>query len=165
MSDANNMYQAVLDDLLARRKELDSAIAAIERIAGLESSGDGASVRIGARGVEQAIRSDEFFGMSVPDAIKKYLDIRKRPQSPSEITKGLKDGGFVTRAKDFSLSVATTLRRLKKRGEVVHLSEKRQWGLAAWYPGTPKRQAATATPRGGRQEAANGQEENPEASS
>ena len=142
MADININYEHVLGDLQRRRGELDSAIAAIERILGQRSGGsgvqEGAQPPIGAGG---PIRSDTFLGMSIPKAIQKYLEIMKRPCTVAEIAKGIEDGGFTSQAKNFYANVSTAMRRLDKRGIVVQMPGTKQWGMAAWYPGQPKRDA------------------------
>jgi hypothetical protein len=78
------------------------------------------------------LRADTFFGLSIPEAIKKYLAIAKRPQSPKAIGDALKQGGVLSQAADFYANVSTSLARLNAAGEVVNTRE--GWGLSAWYP-------------------------------
>lgn len=140
MDDVNINYSNVLADLKRRRQELDGAIAAIQRILGqTTSAGHGEEHDTRPAAPAGQIRSDEFFGLSVPAAIRKYLEIMKRPRTAAEIVKGIQDGGFITQAKNFYASVSTSLRRLDGRGVVVQLPDTKQWGLAAWYPPQPKR--------------------------
>ncbi len=144
--DVNINYENVLEDLRRRREELDTAIAAIERILGQGSSslGEAGGARP-ARGPAGQIRSDEFFGLTIPAAIKRYLEIMKRPQLVTEIANGIQEGGFITQAKNFYANVSTALRRLDDRGEVVQLPDTKQWGLATWYPSKPKRNGGKKT--------------------
>ena len=138
MEDAKINYAHVLRDLRRRRRELGSAIAAIERIVGQNPGGSGEAERprlATAHGGQ--ICSDAFFGLSVPDAIQKYLEVMKRPCTVSEIAKGIEAGGLTHQAKNFYANVSTALRRLKDRGVVAKLPGNK-WGLAAWYPGMPK---------------------------
>lgn len=125
-------YGAVLADLKQRREQLDATIATIEQLAGTgalaggqESSGNG------------EIRSDSFFKMTIPNAAKKYLRIKKQPQLAPEIARALEQGGYTHQSSDFTQTVATTLLRIWERnGTIVKLPDKR-WGLGEWY-GTPK---------------------------
>ena len=69
--------------------------------------------------------------MTVPDAIRKYLSMKKQPQALSEITKALQDGGLKTTSKNLMGIVGPTLSRMKKAGDVLPIQGK--WGLAEWY--------------------------------
>lgn len=79
------------------------------------------------------IRSDEFFQMTIPAAAKKYLQMVKHPVDTGEITKALKDGGTLTQAKNFYLSVHSSMTR-----DNTFIRVKKNWGLAEWYPNRPK---------------------------
>ena len=83
------------------------------------------------------IRSDEFFGMTMPAAVRKFLEIKKAPHTVADITKGIEEGGYTTTAKSLYALVSTAIRRMSKKGEAVQLSGKK-WGLAVWYPTQPK---------------------------
>src|SRR5688572_13128617 len=85
-----------------------------------------------------SLRGDTFFGMSVPEAIKKYLAMAKRPQTPKQIGLALEKGGVHSLAQDFSANVSTSLKRLRDSGIVVNTGD--GWGLSVWYPG--RKQAA-----------------------
>ncbi len=80
---------------------------------------------------------DAFFRMSVPDAIKGYLNIVKRPKTAKDITEGLQQGGLTTKAKNLYATVYPTLLRMEDGGEVVRVT-KTEWGLTEWYPGARK---------------------------
>ena len=124
-------YQAVLADLVARRDQLNAAIAAIEQVAGVGGATN-------TNKAAEEIRSDTFFGLSVPMATKKYLGMTGRqPKSPQEIVAALDAGGCVNATYS---NVYTALKRLRTAGE-VHKLPNGEWGLAEWYPGArvPKR--------------------------
>lgn len=86
------------------------------------------------------LRSDTFFRLSIPEAIKKYLAMAKRPQSPKDIAAALKQGGVLTQASHFYANVTTALKRLRASGDVVNTKE--GWGLAVWYPNKAKQNDA-----------------------
>lgn len=99
------------------------------------------------------LRSDTFFRLSIPDAIKKYLGIAKRPMGPKAIADALKQGGVLSQASHFYANVTTALKRLRDQGEVVNTKE--GWGLAEWYPNTkakadvkPKKKAKATKKKG-----------------
>lgn len=82
------------------------------------------------------IRPDEFFRMSMPDAIRHFLAIMKAPQSPKAIEEGLKSGGLLTNSKFFYANVSTSLKRLRDQEKAVLTPN--GWGLSEWYPSKPK---------------------------
>lgn len=130
-------YEAVIADLVAKIQEMKTALAAIEKLSGLKAEEvvPAAGVTTGAEhpASTSKIRSDTFFNMGTQDAILKCLAIQKKPLSASDITKLLESGGITTSAKNFYNSVSTSLRRLRKSGDVVQLQDK-TWGKADWYP-------------------------------
>lgn len=74
--------------------------------------------------------------MLLPAAILKLLDMAKCPQSVSEVTTALLEGGFKTTSKNFTPLVSSNLSRLKATGELVNVEGK--WGIASWYPAVRK---------------------------
>jgi hypothetical protein len=98
--------------------------------------------------VQGRIRADEFFGLSIPEAIKAYLAIMKQPQSPKAIVDGLTMGGLLTNAKFFYANVTTALKRLRASGQVALTPN--GWGLAAWYPNRAKTPAEPKKGKGKR---------------
>jgi predicted transcriptional regulator len=65
--------------------------------------------------------------MTVSDAIRKYLNMDRKPRSNSEIADALKSGGIKTESATFPSTVSTALGRLLKKGEVS--KRKRKWTL------------------------------------
>ncbi len=139
-------YNRVLADLEARRASLDAAITGIKQmlLRGAEGAASAESVTASVSGAAAPpvgepgeVRSDSFFGLSIPDAIKKCFLIMKRPLQLTEVTKFLKDGGLLTRAQNLVQTVSSTLQRMRRQGETVSLGDGK-WGLAEWYPGMRK---------------------------
>jgi hypothetical protein len=136
-------YGQVLADLIAKRDQLNIAIAAIEALVGAGGPGSPgtpvvADILVGRRqDSSQGIASDAFFNMSVMDATEKLLKIVKKPQSANAIAKALEDGGLIHQSGNFVATVYTTLRRAAERGDRVTQVQK-NWGLAEWYPGRPR---------------------------
>lgn len=139
-------YGAVLADLEAKRAAIDGAIAGVRQMLNL-----GAEQAVGtaptAERKEQpaAVRFDAFFRMSMPAAITKFLEMSKAPQSVSDLTKALLDGGFKTTSKNLMAIVGSNLSRMKSAGETVNVEGK--WGLASWYPAARNLDVA-AKPKG-----------------
>jgi hypothetical protein len=137
-------YGQVLADLVAKRDQLNIAIAAIEALIGAGGPGGSPTTPatsdiLGGRrqDASQGIASDAFFNMSVMDATEKLLKIVKKPQSANAIAKALEDGGLIHQSGNFVATVYTTLRRAAERGDRVTQVQK-NWGLAEWYPGRPR---------------------------
>ncbi len=83
------------------------------------------------------LAQDTFFRMPVPQAIKTFLNIAKRPKSAKEITAALDSGGLTHKAKNLYATVYPTLLRMEKANEVVRVGNG-EWGLNEWYPNARK---------------------------
>jgi len=143
---AESEVMTLLTELEAERAELDATIALLRRRLGFVTNGDtgtSSGAAVGPTGivgrdmpVTGRVRSDEFFRLSIADAIAKYLGIMKQPQNPMAIVNGLKSGGVLTNAKNFYANVNTELKRMRGREMVVNTPS--GWGLSEWYPQKPK---------------------------
>ena len=138
MSDVTN-YEAMLSELLEERANIDRMIVWIQRKLG---KGDSVAPSLPLSAYPppsdrpdmrfHRVATDQFFKMSVPEAIRAFLNIQKRPQTAREITEALKVGGLSYRAKDLYQTVFPTLQRMKEKGEVDKLANG-EWGLSEWY--------------------------------
>jgi len=127
-----NPYVAVLADLERQRDQINTTIAMIKRMMGLSVDEPLMSSTASQNGTEVSeIRSDTFFGMSISEAVKKYLAMMKRPRRVTDIAKALDEGGLLHGSKNWLATVQTTLTRMK--GVVVRVPN--GWGLMEWYPG------------------------------
>ncbi len=132
-------YKDVLAFLEAQKTAIETAISGVKQMLWLtsgEQSTVGPLVTGEKREQPTGIKFDSFFRMSMPAAIVKFLDMAKAPQSVSEVTKALLDGGFKTTSKNFMPIVGSNLSRLKSAGELVNVEGK--WGRASWYPAARK---------------------------
>ena len=149
MNSNNIDYQAVLKDLEARKADLESAIQSVKRILGQSVSPNNGFQSSANSSGELAI--DAFFGMSIPNATKKFLAHCKKPTGSSKIAEVLIKHGMVTSSKNFKNNVNSVLYRYSKdSGDIVRLHGK-EWGLAEWYPGLKKgrRSKADENPQNG----------------
>lgn len=119
-------YQVVLEDLKAKRAQLDAAIAAIEAILGIGPMGAPAPGQAGAAGITH----DAFFSMSIPDATKKLLTMLNRRISTPDIQKYLKQGGLPEPA--YNTLYAVLRRRQNQIGDIINING--EWGLKQWAP-------------------------------
>ncbi|MGH9453206.1 MAG: hypothetical protein ACRD2O_04460 [Terriglobia bacterium] len=128
MTDSLEAERLVLESWKRERAELDAAIAVLEKKIATRS---GSTLVLG--GISGQIGPDEFFRLSTPEAIKKFLKIVGKPaRSTTDIIDGLKAGGMDTNY----TNVYTALMRLQKRG-VAKVGD--SWGLDEWYPPAPAR--------------------------
>jgi len=135
----------MLAEMERERDELTSAINLFRRRMGLSATDPQSNVAVNGRptsdttGITGApsdagplqITRDMFFGMNLPEAIRSYLSMVKRPTKASTIVKALADGGFQSTSSNFDTRVRQTLS--SRMPDIVNLPN--GWALAAWYPG------------------------------
>jgi hypothetical protein len=130
-------YEAVLADLEAKRAVLDSAIAALRQVAnagGQLLPVGGLSGGGGDKAIDPAsIRDDAFFGLSIGEAGKKYLQMVKRKQSVKEIADALERGGLPHTSANFVNTVGTMMNRAAAGDPELVRVGRGEWGLAGWY--------------------------------
>jgi hypothetical protein len=134
-------YDAVLADLRVKREAIDNAIVTLE------------SLRDGRLGIAPAPAASDpqqgpiedagmFLGMSIADAAKKLLKMRKRTLGNAEILKELQAGGLVlTGADPLNVIGSVLTRRFNNMGDIVRVG-RGVWGLKEWYPGRNFKPAA-----------------------
>ncbi|MGB7213071.1 MAG: hypothetical protein WBC97_10645 [Gemmatimonadales bacterium] len=137
---ADDSILATIEQLEAERAQLDTMIAFLrQRVGTTGEGGDVVAAKPIPRANKSELRSDTFFGMKAPDAVKAYLAISKAPKPASDITKALLGHGFTTSSVSPANSIRTTLGRLEASGDVVQV--KKDWALAEWYPGRKNKRA------------------------
>lgn len=139
------MADKIIETLLAQI-DTEALLTELRRRLGVagqltESSGESATLGAAPSGSREpitmgVIQPDAFFRLSNPEAIRKFLSIMKRPQSPRAIVDGLKAGGVLSQAKNFYATVWTELKRAEDRGEIVNTPA--GWALSEWYAGKAK---------------------------
>ena len=133
-------YDDVLTDLMAKRDKLNAAIEAIQELRGNGTASD--ISHSSATSTQQAgavdVLRDTFFGMSIPDAAKKFLAMSKKAMSTQDIAEALERGGFTHGSGNFSNTVGSVLHRLDGTGGGIVRVARGIWGLAEWYPGRNK---------------------------
>ncbi len=131
-------YDAVLSDLRTKRDDIDTTIRMLEMLRdgrlGVASGGMTPPAATPAA-VEPENDAGMFLGMSIVDAAKKLLKLRKRVMSNPEIAKDLQAGGLVMHSAEPANVIGSVLtRRFQQVGDVVKIS-RGVWGLKEWYPG------------------------------
>ena len=118
----------ILEKWKQERDELDAQITMLEKWVMAHPDG------ISSAGSSRKIGPDEFFRMTTPDAVKKYLKIVGKPaRATTDIIDGLKAGGMNTNY----TNVYTALGRLQKKG-VVKVGD--NWGLEEMVPPSTARE-------------------------
>jgi hypothetical protein len=148
---------SMISQLKEQQTALAEAIGALEKLESLGFGSMKAPADFSSNGISREIQQDTFFGMSIAEAAKKYLNMSgKKPQSTDGITDALGRGGLnVTRD-----SVGTILVRVANQdGDIVRVG-RGIWGLLEWYPGRPRR-AKKKTENGGAEES-KGDDERPD---
>lgn len=139
-------YEQLIQKLLEDRADIDRMIAWARQKRQQETEGLSGEVSLPHPQPETAgsnhyaaiqrfprLAQDTFFRLSVPEAIKKYLNIAKRPKTAKDITAALNAGGLTHQAKNLYATVYPTLMRMESNNEVVRVG-KGEWGLNEWYP-------------------------------
>jgi hypothetical protein len=98
------------------------------------------------------LHSDSFTGKKLGSAVREYLEMRKRsggdaPATSREIFDALKDGGFVSGAKDDATALVVLRTMLRKNTTMFVKLQNSKYGLRSWYPNLrpPKEDASGET--------------------
>ena len=96
------------------------------------------------------LHSDTFTGKKLGSAVREYLEMRKRsggdaPATSREIFDALKEGGFVSGAKDDATGLVVLRTMLRKNTVMFAKLQNGKIGLRSWYPNLkPQKEAASA---------------------
>jgi hypothetical protein len=97
------------------------------------------------------LHSDAFTGKKLGSAVREYLELRKKsgvdaPATSREIFDALKDGGFISGAKDDATGLVVLRTMLRKNTVMFAKLQNGKYGLRAWYPNLkPTRDPTTYT--------------------
>jgi hypothetical protein len=149
--DTSDPYEAVLTDLRAKRAQIDQTIILLEAMRNGTVAATTGATTAQAAAPETDIHETAgmFLGMSIVDASKKLLAMRKRTMGNVEIAREIQAGGLVLTGADPVNVVGSVLtRRFNQVGDVVKVG-RGIWGLKEWYPGRNFKPAkATAAAEG-----------------
>ena len=92
-----------------------------------------------AGGTALKLHSDSFTGKKLGSAVREYLEMRKQsggdaPATSREIFDALKEGGFVSGAKDDATALVVLRTILRKNTVTFAKLQNGKYGLRAWYP-------------------------------
>jgi hypothetical protein len=121
-------YDVVIADLESKRDQLSATIEMLKALRGTASIPLPLASGTQRLATEADIPRDAFFGMTLPEAAKKYLSIGKVTKTNPVLCEALLHGGFKTQSNNFPEVVRSTLGR---HPDFVKVSG--EWGLAEWY--------------------------------
>jgi hypothetical protein len=121
-------YDVVIADLESKRDQISATIEMLKALRGTASIPLPLATLPQRNGTEAEFARDAFFGMSLPEAAKKYLAVGKVTKSNPAVCEALLRGGFKTQSNNFAEVVRSTLGR---NPDFVRVSG--EWGLAEWY--------------------------------
>lgn len=133
MSTSANPYEQIVNDLKARRAQLDTDIALAEQLRDRWGGGAIAAAQNGSSQPQSGqpvttIPSNAFFKMSIADATIKLLEMRQRRLTTNEIILGLEAGGLPRSTYNTVYSILS--RRQSEEQDVEKIGK--QWGLTEW---------------------------------
>jgi hypothetical protein len=129
-----DIYEPVIAEMKAQIEECQRVIVTLEM---MRSKGAIGLATNAAPSVSQSavFSNDAFFGMTIAEAVKKFLTGTKKTATAKIIADALVAGGFKTSAKNF----VETVRSIVSRHHYFSFVNG-EFGLSEWYPG---RKAAT----------------------
>lgn len=139
MAYKSNAYAVVIADLKRQRDDIDAMIARLEAMA------DDSPARPDTAGVTkvkdaterqgQAPKDNPYLGMSIVNATKELLALKRKPMRPADIVAHLEAGGLILTGANKSNTIGSVLnRRQKNVGDIVNV-KRGTWGLKECYPG------------------------------
>lgn len=131
-----NPYEQILEDLKAKRTQLDTDISLVEQLWERWGETSAPSASAATSNGKTSIPSNAFFTMGIADATKKLLILMQKRLSTNEIIDGLEQGGLPRPTYNSVYSIL--LRRSQDEGDIEKSGS--QWGLAEWS-GRRKRKA------------------------
>jgi len=166
MTNPANPFQPAIDalehdyaDLERQANALLTTINVLREKAGLPPRPGGWTAQphgtgVGGHAPAIKIHSDSFTGKKLGAAAREYLEMRKAsgtdaPATSREIFDALKQGGFVSNAKDDATGMVVLRTMLRKNTATFVKLQNGKYGLRAWYPNlkAPK-EAASVEPSG-----------------
>jgi hypothetical protein len=149
MTNLLNVYQPAIEALEKELTDLERQANALLTSINLLREKSGLPLRVshftpsaareGGKPVSVHLHSDAFTGMKLGSAVRKYLEMRKQsggdaPATTREVFDALKDGGFVSGAKDDATGMVVLRTMLRKNTTTFAKLQNGKYGLRAWYP-------------------------------
>jgi len=139
MTPETSPFDAAISELEARIQKLQGTLETLKLLrSGAEGTIPG-SASMTPRPGDAEVQHDSFFGMTIADATRKYLNMAKHTKSTAEIAEALETGGLKHASKNFQTTLRATL---GQKEEFLRVNG--EWGLAEWYPGLGRGKKAKA---------------------
>jgi biotin operon repressor len=150
-------YDAGIADVETRIRSMQAALETLKQLRASYLGEPTPPAASTSRPSETEVQHDTFFGMTIADAARKYLNMMKATKSTADIAAALELGGLKHSSKDFPSNVRSIIGH---RDDFIRVPNG-DWGLMEWYPGQGrgKKPKATKTAKrkaGKRRKAANG---------
>jgi hypothetical protein len=143
-------YSAVLADLEAKQAAIANAITVIRTLVSLNvqaiqiPSVATNMFPVQSPQADTELREDSFFNMTIVEAARKYLALRKRPATTPDVIDALRRGGQQnSSAASFHITVGSVLNRAYSQGAGIVRVARGTWGLAEWYPNKPRKPSSS----------------------
>lgn len=126
-------YEMVLADLEAQKRELELSILLLRRRLGVAEGVDMPPLpELSGALAPGEIPADAFAGMSIGEAAKKFLRLKKQRQSTAQIVSALEKGGLAHDSENFTATVSSVLSREARRGDGIVRVARGEWSLGEW---------------------------------
>lgn len=141
-------YELVLRDLYAKRAQIETAITAIEALRSGNAAVAAVSQAAPAANVNGDVQAGMFAGLSIAEAAKRLLAMKKQPMTTPEILAGLLAGGVVFSTATPGNTVGSVLHRETRQGNDVVSIGRGKWALSALIknPGRFQKKGAKGEP-------------------
>lgn len=143
----NDLLERALAELEAKRVQIDAAIAGLRAVIGMNPNVSLVNATPAGTETPASVKPGAFHGMTIPEAAKQLLAMRKGPMGNQEITDGLIAGGVAFTTETPVNTVGSVMHRAAKQGTEIVSVGRGKWGLAAWYPNPGRFQKKKAEER------------------
>lgn len=137
----NDDIQNTIEVLAARIRGKEEEANKLKKLVNELCSEAGIDIRyrdIAEGGGVSAIRSDHFYGQTLPAAIRNYLELRKASglgaSSVQEIYRAIKNGGYKFGTNSEDNAKTSVGNALRSTNSIFHRLPNGEYGLLAWYP-------------------------------
>jgi hypothetical protein len=132
----------MISQLDARRaafnQATDEAIAALRKLAAFSAQGISAGLSANGTSSSGKPSAQDFYGLNLADAAKKYLRVTKEKATNKEIAAGLDAIGYIHNSTNLANNVGTALWRAEQNSDPDLVRHGRYWLLTEWGIRKPK---------------------------
>jgi|SRR5471030_57258 hypothetical protein len=125
-------YDAAIADVEARIRSMQMALETLKQLRASALGEPISPTTNVSRSGDSEVQHDSFFGMTIADAARKFLTMKKATNPTGDIASALEQGGLKHSSKDFNTTVRSVLGQQR---EIFLRVPNGDWGLVEWYPG------------------------------